>query len=399
MAATLQLVLWKRPNRDGKYPIYIRVIKNRKVFYKSTNQTVNLNDWDKDKGKVKPSHPNSARFNNYLKQLELEYSNNVLAIENEDLSIGLRGIKRKILGQDATNFSLVAKELQNKYKIEGKIGTSDKVGSIIKKFCEYMQSENFTFQDIDFKTLINYQRDIMERLKNKASTANKDLKFIKTVFLYAQRMEYIQINTNPFLNFKFLKTTSERGFLVPEEIGLIEQLDCSHIPYIQKAKDIILFQYYSGGLRISDVLLLKWENIIENRVHLTIRKTGKQTSHKLTSKAIQIIEKYIPLENEFIFGYLPNDFNTNDLIKVDAIISSCTAVINKALKTIATKCGINKRLSTHLLRHSFATNALQQGMSLEVLQNILKHSNIRETQIYAKVLNQKVDAEMDKLNL
>ena len=389
----------QRLKKDGTYPIYIRSIKNRKVSYVSTNYSIPEKDWDEKKGKVKSSYPNSARLNAHLRHLEDEYIKKVLDIEDSELDISLKGIKRKLLGDDSANFSNVAREIAQSYKINGKIGTSAKVTSIINKLIAYMHSEAFTFKDIDIKVLMNYQRYLIEKLNNKPTTVNKDLKLIRTVFLYAQRMDYIELNTNSFLKFKFLKEHTERGFLVPDEIRLIEERDCSKIPYIQRAKDIILFQYYSGGIRISDVLLLKWDNIIEGRVHLTIRKTGKQASHKLTAKAIAIIEKYKPLKTEFIFGYLNNGFDLKDLVRLDNTISSCTAVINKALKKIAEMCEINKRLSTHLFRHSFATNALQQGMSIEVLQRILKHSNIRETQIYAKVLNSKVDAEIDKLSL
>lgn len=400
MATTVTIKLMKqRAKKDGRYPIYLRTTKNRKTSYVSTNLSVLPKEWDEAKCKVKACHPNSVRLNALLRALELEYSNNVLEIENNQLDISLKGIKRKIEGQDATNFISVARELQNKYRIEGKISSSDKVASILKKLAKYMHSEDFTFQDIDIRLLTTYQTYLIEKLHNKASSINRDLKFIKTVFNYAHRMEYVPIHVNPFLKFTFLKARSERGFLEPNEIALIEALDYSKIPYVQKAKDVALFEYYSGGIRISDVLLLKWENIIGDRVHLTIRKTGKQTSHKLTLKALAIIEKYKPFNNRYIFGYLPDDFDENDLVKLDSTISNFTAVINKALKTIGESAGIKKRLSTHIFRHSFATNALDKGMSLEVLQNILNHSNIRETQIYAKIQNHKVDAEIDKLNL
>lgn len=139
--------------------------------------------------------------------------------------------------------------------------------------------------------------------------------------------------------------------------------------------------------------------MIEYILYLTIKKTGKQTSHKLTQKAMGIARKYSLRGNRFLFGYLNDHININDPIELDREISSKTALINKALKRIAKISGINKRISTHLFRHSFATNALQQGMSIEVLQSILKHCNIRETQIYAKVLNSKVDAAIDELKL
>lgn len=400
MSATINLKLWKyRAKKDGSYPIYIRITKNRKSSWHSTDITVKEKEWDDKKGKVKPSHPNSARLNALLKEIELRYQSEVIDAEAGRLEVGIRAIKQKITGQDAKNFLLAANELNNSYKVESKIASYDKVNSILKKFTEYMHSTDFTFQDIDLRLLLNYQTYLIEKKHNKPSSINRDLKFIKTVFLYAQRMGYIPLTINPFLNFKFLKVVSERGFLTPAEISQIEAVDCSAIPYMQKAKDIILFQYYSGGLRISDVLLLKWENIIENRVYLTIKKTGKQTSHRITEKALVIANAYRQYNNDYIFGYLKNGFDEKDPVMLDSEISAKTALVNKALKKIAEMANLDKRLTTHLLRHSFATNALQQGMSLDVLQSILKHSNIRETQIYAKVLNHKVDAEIDKLNL
>lgn len=398
--ATVNLKLWKyRAKKDGTYPIYIRITKNRKSSWQATDISIKEKDWDDKKGKVKPSHPNSARLNALLTQVQLRYQNDIIEIENGQLDISIKGIKNKITGQDSTNFLLAANELCNSYKIAGQIATYDKANSIIKKFTEYMLSTNFTFQDIDVRLLLNYQNHLLEVKRNKPSSVNRDLKFIKTIFLYAHRMQYIPLTVNPFLNFKFLNAVSERGFLTPEEIRSLESSECSKIPFLQKAKDIVLFQYYSGGLRISDVLMLQWENIIDDRVYLTIKKTGKQTSHKLTQKALDIARKYSERGKKFIFGYMNDQLNMNDPVEVDREISAKTALINKALKRIATIAGLNKRISTHLFRHSFATNALQQGMSLEVLQSILKHSNIRETQIYAKVLNQKVDAEISKLDL
>lgn len=389
----------QRAKKDGRYPIYLRTIKNRKVSYVSTNVSVLTKEWDAAKGKIKTCHPNSARVNAFLRTLEQEYSNNIMEIESTQLDISLKGLKRRLNGSDSVNFIEVARELYNKYRTEGKIASSDRAGSVINKFIGYMKTETVYFQDIDIKLITNYQNWMLEKLNNKPSSSNRDLKFFKTVFNYAYRMEYIPATLNPFLNYTFLKTRTERGFLDLNEIALIEQTDCSAIPFVQKAKDISLFQYFSGGLRISDVLRLTWDNIIDGRVHLTIMKTGKQTSHRLTPKALEIIAKYRSLNNKFIFGYLSNDFDLNDLIKLDAAISSNTAVVNNGLKRIGMLTGLKKRLTTHLFRHSFATNALQQGMSLDVLQKILNHSNIRETQIYAKVLNQKVDAEIDKLNL
>jgi len=112
MSATINLKLWKyRAKKDGLYPIYIRITKNRKSTWQSTDIALKAKDWDDAKGKIKPSHPNSARYNAHLKQLELRYQNDVIQMENDELHLGIKGIKRKLTGQDSSNFLLAAREL------------------------------------------------------------------------------------------------------------------------------------------------------------------------------------------------------------------------------------------------------------------------------------------------
>ena len=71
--------------------------------------------------------------------------------------------------------------------------------------------------------------------------------------------------------------------------------------------------------------------------------------------------------------------------------------MNEYLKEIANLCGINKRLSTHVARHTFATVILTKGVSIESVSKILGHTNITTTQIYAKILNQKIYSEGNKI--
>jgi site-specific recombinase XerD len=212
-------------------------------------------------------------------------------------------------------------------------------------------------------------------------------------------MEYIPLHVNPFLKYQPLKVQTERDFLTPEEIAAIEALNLEDKQGLARARDFVLFQYYSGGIRVSDVLLLKPENIHNGRVYLTIKKTGVQVSHKLTPKAIEIARHYLQYGNEFIFGYLPDGLDLNNPEKVNAKINAGTTLINRCLKDIGNLCKLKKALHSHIFRHAFSMNSLQQGMPLEALQGILHHSNIKETQIYGKIQNKALDAAMDKLNL
>lgn len=241
MSATINLKLWKyRAKQDGTFPIYIRITKNRKSSWLSTDVSVRERDWDDKKGKVKPSHPNSARLNALLQKTELKYQNEVLKVEEKALDIGTKSIKEKILGKDATNFLQVANELMDSYRAQGKIGTYDKCNSIINKLTDYINNGAFTFEDLDVKTLMRYRSYLLEECGNKNSTVNTNFKFIKTVFLYAQKMGYIPLTANPFININHLRVETERGFLSEDEIKSIEE---AQLPdgYISKARTPFYF--------------------------------------------------------------------------------------------------------------------------------------------------------------
>ena len=79
-------------------------------------------------------------------------------------------------------------------------------------------------------------------------------------------------------------------------------------------------------------------------------------------------------------------------------ISSNTAYANKNLKVIAEKAGIEKHISFHTSRHTFATRALLKGMRIEYVSKLLGHTAIKTTQVYAKIVNSELDKAMDVFN-
>jgi integrase/recombinase XerD len=88
----------------------------------------------------------------------------------------------------------------------------------------------------------------------------------------------------------------------------------------------------------------------------------------------------------------------NDPVALDAAITSATTQINKNLKTLAKMAEIEKRLSFHISRHSFAVMALRKGITIDKVSKLMAHSAIKETLIYAKIVNEELDKAMDILN-
>lgn len=395
--ATVNIVMRRdKINRKGESPLYIRIIKNRKVSYVATGVSLTVENWDEQASKVKRTYPNSTRLNIALQTKLIKYREEVLKAETKDLKVIGSKIKTIIEENKSYSFFTVANEIAESYRLRGSIGSYDKANSIIAKVKMFAGDKDLIFEELNTRFLTKYEDYLVAEFNNKVNTIGKDMKFIRTVINYAIRQNYITDAINPFKQYKIKTEPTSRTFLNFTEIEKFEEYEGTKLA--NKCRDICLFQYYAGGIRISDVLLLKVKNIQNNYINITIHKTHSQLTHLLNSKAMNIVSKYLgnKTADDFAFDFLPQDLNVEDAINVDKFISLNTAIINKYLKVIAEKKEIPKNISTHSFRHSFAVNALRKGIRIEEVQKILKHSNIRETLIYARIQNEQIDKALER---
>jgi len=341
------------------------------------------------------------RLNAYILTKKAELIDEVLNQETSQKSLTALQLKEAIYGKTPTNFFTYAKTLCQAYLQNGQIGTYDKSNSILKKIEKFHGSENLMLQDVTPDFLRRYESYCRTILSNKVNTIHKDMKFIKTVFNRAIRMDVIEWKLYPFKKYQLALQKTERMYLTEDELTAIENLKLSEGTKMELHRDMFMFSAYAGGLRVSDVLQLKWKNFDGSHIHFTIKKTSSQLSIKLPHKCIALINSYKEENSQpddFIFPMLPNWLDMNNLVAVDAAISSATAYINKNLKEIAKKAKITKKLSFHIARHTWATRALRKGISIDKVSKLMGHSAIRETQVYAKIVNEELDKAMDVFN-
>jgi integrase/recombinase XerD len=228
------------------------------------------------------------------------------------------------------------------------------------------------------------------------------MKFFRKLFNDAVRLNIIERYNDPFLRYKLELEKTTRNYLTEHELELFENVDVSESKRLSVAQDMFIFSSYTGGLRVSDVLQLRWKNYTGTHVSFTIKKTGQQLSIKIPLKSISIIEKYKPGKtinpHHFIFPVFDNNLEVDNPIALDLAISRGTALINGGLKIIAKRAEINKKVSFHVSRHSFATRALLKGISIDKVSKLMGHAQIRETQIYAKIVSEELDKAMDVFN-
>ncbi|MBL6868976.1 MAG: tyrosine-type recombinase/integrase [Flavobacteriales bacterium] len=140
----------------------------------------------------------------------------------------------------------------------------------------------------------------------------------------------------------------------------------------------ILAVIYSCGLRVSELINIKINDIDNNRMVIHIRKAkgNKDRQVQLTNQLLELLrkyyKKYLPL-NYLIVGQNGGKYSTTS--------------IQKIIKNSSLKAGIYKKVTPHTLRHSFATHLLENGTDIRYIQTILGHSDIKTTQIYTHVSN------------
>ena len=217
------------------------------------------------------------------------------------------------------------------------------------------------------------------------NTVMKHIERFRKMITLSYKLEWIE--RDPFINFKSKFVKVERGFLTEMELNEIEEKDYS-IERLQLVKDLFVFACYTG-LSYIDVINLTASDInygIDGELWLIMKreKTNNALRIPILPKALTLINKYKEnpkaLANATVFPKMSNQ------------------KLNAYLKEIADLCRIEKNLTFHLARHTFATTVtLSNGVPIETVSKLLGHSRISTTQIYAKVIERKVSDDMKTL--
>ncbi len=207
--------------------------------------------------------------------------------------------------------------------------------------------------------------------------------YLADILNNAMCMGYIRSNPWKLLDAsdKMTEPLTTRGFLTLDEVNILETTPYKH----DKIRRAFLFCCFSG-LRISDMLNLRWQDIYKNgdtvMLSFIMRKTEKPILIPLSSKAVSYLpERGVAPSDTPVFTGLPNNHG-----------------INQHLKKWMSQAGIEKNVHFHMSRHTFGTMLLTAGVDLYTASKMLGHSDVRATQVYAKIIDQKKNEAMDLLD-
>lgn len=400
MVSTKIIARKDKKNSNNEVPLFIRLTANRKSSYISLGISINIEYWDEKSMQVKRGHPNMARINNFITTQLADLQSK--SIEAETKKQGdTKSVKKLYTGEDKVDFLKYFDEHNKKLIARDKINSQRRANSVYNKIKEYVGDSILYFDDITVKWLKDYEFYLISVKGNSLNTVFTEMKAIRMLINAANNEDVISISKSPFAKYKLKWQHVEKNYLTEGELFALDSLELPLGSCISVHRDIYIFASYTGGLRISDIFQLRWRDFDGEKICVKTQKTGSVVSIKLPNKSKEILSKYKSYgynHNSFIFPILSKYENLDNETERLRVISAANSYVNKDLTKLAKLACIDKHIHFHTSRHTFATRALRKGMRIEYVSKLLGHSNIKTTQIYAKIVNEELDKAMDVFN-
>ena len=406
MNVTVNVICYKSKTlSNGEHPIVLRISKNGKRKYISIGVSVNPIYWDFVKNTPKANCPNKDYIKKIILDKETEYQKQILEFKSNQKEFTVSTLANSIeRSPKASTVGEFYVELIAGFKAQCKVGNANIYRDSHNSLISFTKSSklDFLFTDIDSFWLNRYEKWLLN--KNCAPTTMSLLfRTLRSVFNKAIEQGIVKLDSYPFNSFKISKfnTKTKKRAITKDEIKRIIELDLSkERELIQLSRDLFIFSYLQGGINLTDIAHLKYENIASGRLEYLRQKTKGLINIPLQDEALRIIQKYSNSDansNDYIFPILNRKIHITAIQKYNRI-HKIIGKINPNLKLIAQKANIEANLTTYVARHSFATVLKRSGVNTSIISESLGHSSEKVTQIYLDSFeNSQIDEAMKNL--
>jgi site-specific recombinase XerD len=395
----IRFYLKKMKGNGERNSLYMRMVLSGKRFDICLKQEISKADWSDKEQALRGKHPNRG----FVLNLTNQYQKRALQIYQEQIQRGLSpdigAIRQQLTGSgtdsylEPTLIGLFDRIIDRKKKLLGKNNTKPTVQKYgrCKSHVSAFLKQYFKVQDIKFNQInLQFIEDFELYLKTDGqcchNTTMKHIQTFKTIFKSACAHGYT--DKDPFQKYKIRMEEVVRDYLSEKEIQALQEADLIS-PRLKAVRDLFLFSCFTG-LAYIDLknLSLKHINFENGRFWIRTRrqKTNVKTNVPLLETPMKIIRSHCA------------DFESrNSDERVFNVISN--QKMNDYLKDLADHCKIRKNLTFHIARHTFATTiTLNNGVPIESVSSMLGHKHITTTQHYAKLLDKKLEEDMDNLS-
>ena len=382
-------------NVDGVCPIYTRVTINSKRFEFSTNKFISPDKWSTEGAKVKGNSEDARSINNQLDIIKNQIMDAEKRLYKKEILINSENLRNELFGIKERERLLIPIFTEHNRKIKELVGSEYAPGTLeryetsLKHTKDFLQWKyrvsDIDIEKIDHAFITEYEFYLRTERKCANNTAVKYIKNFHKIINICLANGWL--TKDPFANYKAKVKEVIREFLTEQEIqSLMEKEFVSE--RLELVRDIFVFSCFSG-LAYIDVKQLSKDNIVlgidgDKWINKNRQKTDTNSKIPLLPTAQYILDKY---------ANHPVCVNEDKLLPIFS-----NQKMNAYLKEIATVCGINKELTFHIARHTFATTVtLSNGVPIETVSKMLGHTNLKTTQHYAKILDKKISEDMQVL--
>jgi site-specific recombinase XerD len=392
MRSTFKVLFYLKRDKqkaNGTVPLYCRITVDGQEVRFGMKRQIHPKYWDVKAGKASGRSDEATEINTLVDNTKSAIIKVYRELQERDNYVTAEKVKNAFLGIEQRQQTLlelfdrhnrekkmlvgisIAKSTYNKYRI-----TRDHLAAYIK-YRHHLS--DISLKEINHKFVSDFETYMLTERHSDVNTIAKYMQMFKHVVGIA--IKYGWIFDNPFSGYKIQLKKTDRGYLTQEEIEILmnQKFTAKHL---EKVRDVFLFCCFTG-LSYVDAKRLTHDDIktsFDGRLWLMGKRRKTDVGYNVPLLEIpgRILEKY-----------------KNTLPDNRALPVTTNQYSNVYLKKIGEMCGLKKKLTFHLSRHTFATWTLSNGVSIESVSKMLGHTNIATTQIYARITDRKIGNEMN----
>jgi len=383
--------------KNDQATVFARISVNGRRCEISLKKKVNPQNWDEAKGKARGTKDEIRKLNEHIERVRTLIADGYHELVQQKKVVTVDAVKSLFLGADDNEITLIKLGEYHNTEMKDKLadGTMKNYYTTQKYIAKFLKDKyhrnDISLAELNYKFILDFEtflskhqpKDHQKPLHNNGIM--KHIERLCKMVNMAVTMDWMV--KDPFAKYKQHFDKVERFYLTKDELSAIENKKFT-IERLQVVKDLFLFSCYTG-LAYIDTMNLNAGNIVKgidgNDWLITSRqKTDTDVRVPLLPQAEELIKKYQDHPKAVNYGTL------------FPVISNQKT--NAYLKEIADLCNINKAITFHIARHTFATTVtLSNGVPIESVSKMLGHTTIRSTQVYAKVVEQKLSEDMQNL--
>ncbi|KKB49446.1 site-specific integrase [Parabacteroides gordonii] len=382
--------------KNGEAPICLRITINGQRAEVQIKRSVEVSLWNSNKECAIGKERKHQELNHYLETVRTKVLRIHRELEQDGKPITAEILKRHFYGEGESPKMLLEVFREHNKKYRELLDKDVVLGTVLRyertvRYLEEFMKEKYRFSDIPLKNINQeFVKEFEHFIKTEKDCAqNATVKYLKNLKkIIRNALVNKWMDDDPFVEIRFHQTASNREFLTEEELNKLIEKEFT-IPRMEVVRDIFVFCSLTG-LAFTDVQHLKPEHIFRDMdgsywIRKTREKTDNMCNIPLLDLPMKLIHKYQ---------------NHPECVRKGVVMPvPCNQRMNSYLKEIADICGIQKTLSTHSARHSYATSiCLANGVSMENVAKMLGHADTSVTKHYARVLDQNIFKDMKKVN-